>query len=544
MVASLEKDNGIFYTPSQLANYICHAISNKNATILDPAYGRGALLLAAREQLISLGSQSPSDQLFGYDLLSLCKIHQQTHFAKKLNEDHLIERDFFEYDEEYDLKKFDIILMNPPFVRHHKIEKTQLQKIRALMQNEIHLPNTSDLWAYFVVYSLRFIQKNGNLIAILPWSFIQADYAKKVRAHLLGKFETIKVVAIGKQLFERVQERIVVIYCENFGERTNNISVGYSFETPKAKIQFNKISPESWIDSPWREILTEDIHASLQKILKKTDFQELGNVATIKIGTVTGANRFFILNAKELKLHKIPQEMSRPIIKNASKLKSLWVTLDDNIHYFLLAIPSNAILPDGLKEYIRAGEANGIQLGYHTKNRETWYSINMSSPPDGFLPYMSKEIPYIIHNLSGLLSTNSIHQVFYSSEVTDDMKKWIQFSMLSSISQLSIELYGKTYGGGVLKIEPTSAKRIFIFTGNGNPFPKNLDIKINEFLLKGKKRDAIDFVDNWLEDNLDFPRKDMKSIKKSYKTIREMRLNTKAIQKSNFFRLCQVIGRY
>ena len=531
MVESLEKDKGIFYTPSQLADYICRAISDKNATILDPAYGRGALLLAARERLISLGAQSPSDQLFGYDLLSLCKVHQQTHFAKKLDEDHLIERDFFEYNEKYDLKKFDIILMNPPFVRHHKIEKNQLQKIRALIQDEIYLQNTSDLWAYFVVYSLRFVQKNGNLIAILPWSFIQADYAKKVREHLLDKFESIKVVAIGKQLFERVQERIVVIYCENFGERTNNISVGYSFETPKAKIQFNKISPESWIDSPWREILTEDIHASLHQTLKKIDFQVLGDVATIKIGTVTGANGFFILSEKELKLHKIPREMCRPIIKHASILKSLWVTLEDNIHYFLLAIPSNAILPKGLKDYIQAGEANGLHLGYHTKNRETWYSINISSPPDGFLPYMSKEIPYITHNLSKILSTNSIHQVFYSSEVTDDMKKWIQFSMLSSISQLSIELYGKTYGGGVLKIEPTSAKRIFVFTGNGSPFPKNLDKKINKFLLNGNRRDAIDFVDNWLEDNLNFPRNDMKFIKKSYKAIREMRLNTKTNQK-------------
>lgn len=144
---------------------------------------------------------------------------------------------------------------------------------------------------------------------------------------------------------------------------------------------------------------------------------------------------------------------------------------------------------------------------------------------------MSKEIPYITHNLSKILSTNSIHQVFYSSEVTDDMKKWIQFSMLSSISQLSIELYGKTYGGGVLKIEPTSAKRIFVFTGNGSPFPKNLDKKINKFLLNGNRRDAIDFVDNWLEDNLNFPRNDMKFIKKSYKAIREMRLNTKTNQK-------------
>lgn len=524
MVEFLEKNNGIYYTPSQLAEYVSRSIADKRVKILDPAYGRGALLLAAREQLLSLGSQSPSEQLFGYDLLPLCKEYQKIHFAEKLDEEKLIERDFFEYDENYDRKKFDIIIMNPPFVRHHKIEKDQLQKIRDLLKDKIQLPNTSDLWVYFVIHSLRFIQQNGNLIAILPWSFIQADYAKNVREYLVNRFETIKVVTIGKQQFERAQERIVVLYCERYGNSTTDISIGYSFETPKDKIQFNHISPESWIDSPWREI-TKYIYSRLLKTAKNTRFQPLGNFATIKIGTVTGANKFFILSAEDIELHNIPKEMILPIIKNAKNLKSLWVSLEDNIQYFLLVIPSDTILENGLKEYIQTGEAKGIHEGYHTKNRKTWYSINISSPPNGFIPYMSKEIPYITHNSARVLSTNSIHQIFYSPNVNDEMRKWIQFSMLSSISQLSIELYGKTYGGGVLKVEPTSAKRILVFSGDGRPFPKNLDKKINKFLLEGKRQDAIDFVDTWMKDNLDFPKNDMNFIKKSYEEIRKLRIS-------------------
>ena len=46
------KKNGIYYTPSNLAEFLAKPLLNdKNIKILDPAYGEGALLLAAEKIL-------------------------------------------------------------------------------------------------------------------------------------------------------------------------------------------------------------------------------------------------------------------------------------------------------------------------------------------------------------------------------------------------------------------------------------------------------------------------------------------------------------
>lgn len=195
MVELHQKNNGIYYTPPQLANFIATlTIQCPNVTILDPAFGQGALLLAARERLMTLGKEKPNEHLYGYDIQPLCKKYQKTHFDELLDQEKLIGRDFFVFDDNYAQKKFDIILMNPPFVRHHKLDKAQLQNIRAIIGDRNLLSNTSDLWVYFIIHSLNFIKEDGSLAAILPWAFIQADYAKTVRQMLFDRFEKLDSV--------------------------------------------------------------------------------------------------------------------------------------------------------------------------------------------------------------------------------------------------------------------------------------------------------------------------------------------------------------
>ena len=92
-----------------------------------------------------------------------------------------------------------------------------------------------------------------------------------------------------------------------------------------------------------------------------------------------------------------------------------------------------------------------------------------------------------------------------------------------SISQLSIELSAKTYGGGILKIEPSAAKNILVFSGNMNKFPTKFEQMINGLLAKGRRDEIIDSVDNWFIGNFDLPEKTYDEIKKSYREIRKIR---------------------
>ena len=137
---------------------------------------------------------------------------------------------------------------------------------------------------------------------------------------------------------------------------------------------------------------------------------------------------------------------------------------------------------------------------------------------------MTKEVPFIVLNPNGIFSTNTIHELHFLKGVDENTKKWIQFSMFTSISQLSIEFHGRTYGGGILKLEPSAAKKILVYTGNGQPFPKNLYTKLNELLIEGKRREAMSLADNWMATNLKFLKRDLEAIVEYYEKIKSIRL--------------------
>jgi hypothetical protein len=56
--------------------------------------------------------------------------------------------------------------------------------------------------------------------------------------------------------------------------------------------------------------------------------------------------------------------------------------------------------------------------------------------------------------------TNTLHQIRFSSELSDDERLIVTLSMISSFGQLAAERIGRPYGGGVLKaFEPTPSSR-------------------------------------------------------------------------------------
>ena len=124
-ISSTIKNNGVYYTPIELAHFLAKPLIRPgNLTVFDPAYGEGALLLAAERICAERkNSHSCALKLYGCD-----KSPRNIHL-KHLPKAHLIKSDFFEYSLDH---KFEVILMNPPYVRHHTMSdrrRRQYQKI-------------------------------------------------------------------------------------------------------------------------------------------------------------------------------------------------------------------------------------------------------------------------------------------------------------------------------------------------------------------------------------------------------------------------------
>lgn len=79
--------------------------------------------------------------------------------------------------------------------------------------------------------------------------------------------------------------------------------------------------------------------------------------------------------------------------------------------------------------------------------------------PDLFLTYMAGDVPRLVVNEANAMSTNTVHGVTLLNG-TDP--RALAACFYNSLSLLSAELVGRSYGGGVLKLEPTEAERLVV----------------------------------------------------------------------------------
>lgn len=549
---------GAFATPPRLAECLALlAFDSPESRVLDPAYGGGALLLAACKRLMHLGSKRPGKRLFGFDIRPWEVGTSRRELLKPFAEN-LKQCDFFSRRAAAAKGTFDVVLMNPPFVRHHALKDLTRERIRRTIDDKWKLPRTSNLWAYFVLHSLAFLREQGTLGAILPWSLLYADFATPVRRSLAENFETISATVIGGRPFGDAEERVLVLVCKGLGSSAKRIEIGYSTDVPEGKPSLNWTSHEEWLKRPTYKMVGHSLRATdvgkklvrekhrsevsqeaakpqagylvdlaLEAARDELGFRRLDDFAAVSIGTVTGANRFFILDRHDLKALGIPARMTSPVVAHARDLPGLWAG-DSEVKHVLLLVPEGAVLPKKLASYVKEGERQGLDKRSHAKKRDTWYCIPKPTPPPAFLCYMVKEVPFMVPNSNGVFSTNTIHQVWFRDDVTQQQRRWIQLSTLTSVFQLSAELIGRTYGGGVLKIEPTSARELLVYPGGRTPVPKDEYDKIAGRLADGDKAAAMAAADAIVRRATGASSKTMRLLTSCFRVFRDARLGVRS----------------
>ncbi|MFH1697479.1 MAG: N-6 DNA methylase [Candidatus Omnitrophota bacterium] len=469
-----KKFNGIYYTPPELAETLVHPLIEKyKLCIFDPAYGDGSLLLTAEKLGKALGVDY---ELFG------CDKSPVNGFLKHMNKENLLKKDFFSYSAD---KKFDLVLMNPPYVRHHRLNNSKKIRYQKKIDLLCKVRQTSDLWVYFLVKATNHLKEGGNIGAILPWSFLQAEYSQSIRTWLAERFESIKVLSLGAEYFEKAKERVILLWLRGYGVKTNSIEIAFSQDIEENSEYF-KISMKEWGSSSVCSIKENNVEEIIEEYIAKYNFVKFSQYCDVKIGIVTGADDFFIISKDIADVFGIKQDDLLPIITTAKEFHGLHFN-GYKPHSQLFYIAHNHLSRSYL-EYIKAGEELGYNLRAHSQNRDPWYAVSARKPPDAFFPYRATAIPYFSFNDSKVYCTNSIHRLYFNN-LSEHEKKWLQVSMLSAPAQLSLEAFSKVYGKGVLKIEPKALKNSIVYLDR-KQFPESLYADISRLISSGNKVEA------------------------------------------------------
>jgi hypothetical protein len=214
----------------------------------------------------------------------------------------------------------------------------------------------------------------------------------------------------------------------------------------------------------------------IKRLQQRDDVITLGEIATLSLGIVTGAKPFFVLSDSEVKENRLSRRSLVPILPGARDIRALVVTRDDWAELrgsggdgWLLRchIPPERLNGQAVGIYIRKGERDGINVAFKCRVRSPWYQVAIPLPPDAFLTYLGADRIRLISNRGGLVATNLLHHIrwkrpFRRGQTYGSMPA----IFLSSLTQLAVELLGRAYGGGVIKVEPSDAKRLPIIVPN------------------------------------------------------------------------------
>ena len=188
---------GQFLTPVSIAGFMSSLFEprTKKVRILDPGAGAGVLFATCVKKLLSQKALPASIEVVAYETdktilrylqetmnqcAKLCE-DKKVPFTGMIKEDDFISSAISETEESLfssPIKRFTHVILNPPYKKINGETETRTMLYSAGIE-------VANLYAAFVWLSVRFLEPDGQIVAITPRSFCNGPYFKKFRIAFL-----------------------------------------------------------------------------------------------------------------------------------------------------------------------------------------------------------------------------------------------------------------------------------------------------------------------------------------------------------------------
>ncbi len=489
---------GAYYTPLEVSEILADwAIKSKNDLILEPGFGGCGFLSAAVNRLSVLDKLHPERSLSGCDIDMSAFDHLSKEIGITTVGERFLLKDFLSTKpEDFLSQSFDAVIGNPPYVSIENMTPKQRDVISDL---GYQISKKASLWAYFVLHALKFLSVGGRVAWVLPSSFLYADYGKQVQNQLRKSFEQVVVIELNEKIFsqEGTNESAVIVLAEGYRIQSQNsglriLQVNKTEDLREAVSNWRSTQNigASLGDSPTLSMLPQYLRENYVAILKSPSVKLLGELADVKIGMVTGDSKYLVISKSTIEKEKLPVNAVRKVLLKGSYVDSIELNKNDfeaidsqDKRCWLFHPPVEDEYCASITNYINQYDEQKVLNCRTFEKREKWYWPDDELVPDAFLSYMSDFGPRVILNTYKVNSTNSLHRVYWKVSYKLYYKRLIAISMLTTFSQLGAEIEGKRYGSGVLKLDPSSCKKLPVHLPNNIPASE-----VNRTFLRIKKQ--------------------------------------------------------
>ncbi|TVS25847.1 class I SAM-dependent methyltransferase [Corynebacterium sanguinis] len=485
-----QKLRGGYYTPEPIARFIADWVCEAGVHTLEPSAGDGAILKFLAERSRPIGIEIDPDEAA---------------LARRNSNIDVLNSDFFDWFVPSQYSTFDGVAGNPPYIRFGNWPIKEREKALNFMSLSGLTPSRlTNAWLPFVVAAIQAVKEEGRIGLVLPAELLQVGYAKELRAFLEQSCSQINLVSFRQLVFPSVQQEVVLLLAEK-GAREVEI---HAFEVESLEcldeVVIERGSPTAPISpgSKWTQFyLTAAEIERLRALKNRKGIHSIGDFARVNVGVVTGRNSFFCLSEEEARSLKL-EDLTIPLVSRSNFLRYPTITTEDLAlendkgKTRLLAVPSDFDLDKStpLRRYIRHGEQEGVHSGYKCRIRTPWWSVPSTQVPDGFMLRQVSKTLMISANHADATSTDTVHRLFFHD--SDLSPTQLAVAALNSLSFCSAEVEGRSYGGGVLELEPREAQKVLV--PNPHAVSEALISRVDSLLRAGDHEGAVNLVNEEL----------------------------------------------
>ncbi|MGP9651500.1 Eco57I restriction-modification methylase domain-containing protein [Glutamicibacter sp. AOP38-B1-38] len=464
---SENKLRGGFYSPEVLVD-LCIRRSmelldgRSNLRVLEPSSGDGAFLrgisrnnLSHRIKLIEAVELLGSEAAKSADTLNSASLP-----GRVVNENVLT----WSQDQNAD---FDWVLANPPYVRFQFISDQDKQRAREISAElGVTGSSVSNLWIPVFLLSLEKLREGGVFSVILPTEFLTGISAKAVRNWLLHNTIDLTIDLFKPGSFPSVLQEVLILSGRACSDSVTDSVIQFHDHNGGIRSWNHVVSPSA---GTWTNyLLTPAQNAALTAVQSITDVRPLNSVARFSVSTVTGANGYFCVDSSQIVAYNL-EEWAIPLLPRSRHAEGLIFTgeeqkaLSDAGHpSWLLSFAATKSSPEDhqlAKLYLEEGTRQEIDQRFKCRVRTPWYRVPVVPSGDLLLSKRSNRFPRVISNHARVVTTDTIYkgQILAGSAISADD---FTATFHNSLTMLSAEVEGRSFGGGVLELVPSEVNSL------------------------------------------------------------------------------------
>ncbi|HLW70345.1 MAG TPA: N-6 DNA methylase [Candidatus Binataceae bacterium] len=462
---------GQFATPALLASdilvYAGKLLAEKQPVrFLDPALGTGSFYAALLQHLPS----SRVSAAYGIEIDA-----HYANAARELWRDRGLEvelGDFTMLKPPPANERFNLVICNPPYVRHHHMSVQEKVRLQSATFGACHvrMAGLAGLYCHFLGLAHAWMADGAIAGWLIPSEFMDVNYGGPVKRYLLNEVQLLRIHHFDPkdlQFGDALVSSAVVWLRHRRPDRDHRVELSYGGTLCRPTYSRKVSGAVLQGARKWTGLAAGDVRKAAEGFRLRDFFY-------VKRGLATGDNRFFILSRAEIEARGLPRQFFTPILPGPRYLHSDIIEAETDgtpkveKQQFLLdcRLPEDVVLREfpQLWSYLETGRPT-VSETYLCSRRNPWYAQERRPPAPFVCTYMGRNLckrkkPFrFILNWSRATAANVYLLLYPVPALVTAMEKdpglaRQMWEFLDSIPAETLLGEGRVYGGGLYKMEP------------------------------------------------------------------------------------------